>query len=428
MARLYWVIVEGPDNIGKTTLIDFLEKKWTGKLADGCIERQHFGSPIGESIDDKIKCSENEAANYAKYLVSEAKKVSNNAKDKIIINDRSIFGELVYGKKYRKYNPVHLSAVVDKLRKVKNLVTIIVSVYGNTDTVIKFKIKDKNDCEELYAQPDEMDSVSCAFIKELHALKFGKLLVINSNNYATLDERNRYIDRRVRLIMNNKPHQFTKTNSFVDTPFNVTQRIFTGSEFVFSLSKPCNAYISDKCDLARQHKDNCKVNGGLKLPILGYGVKNPQYVFFGEVGHFNTQFCSHIPFYNSVSGNLLQQTLHELDISPFDIYISNVIKCTPQNNMLGEFKKLSNIRELECVKNIENELRAVDPKSLVIFTLGTTAYNTLEMIASTSAYLQAYAIVPIAHPSYYLRHGIGNRFKQDLNRLINQYISKEKSK
>lgn len=408
---LYWFIVEGPDNIGKTTMINQLVVKLTDAGHKDIIV-QHFGAPKGKTKADKIAYAKKEASD----TISAVRKMANEAfhKSVVLIHDRSMFGELVYSE-YRGYAAEHLDDAVSKLRRINYLDTTFIMLYGKAiDAQIK-GIKFKEDSSEDYAHNNEMENVSCAFIEKIHALDFpeARKLVFNVANYASLDERNSYVYAHIRAIINDTTYRFKRTDTHVDTPFNPNQKLIASAGFSLNPFFGCSRYTT--CPLGKEHKLNCKENGGYNSPIYGYGGMHPKLILVGEVSHHNEKFAGHLPFYNSTSGNLLQQTLYDLKIPLFDVYITNIIKCTPRNNDLGVYSNTVNSSKLLCVSSIRKELDALEPRTKMVICLGSTAYA---LAAQQLPAKSGYTLERMQHPSYYARMGKSDTFKDDLIKII----------
>ena len=412
---LYWFIVEGPDNIGKTTMIDGIASKLSKAGIDVRVE--HFGAPKGKTKADKIMYAMDEATSTAHTIRALANEAF--SQDIVLIHDRSIFGELVYSK-YRGYGAEHLNEVVMTLSSINHLRTTFIILYGNANDAKRVGVGFKDDCNEDYAQRDEMQSVSDEFVRRIHALDYpaARKLVFNLANYASLDERNTYVYAHVRAITNDVTYKFKRTNSHVDTPFNAKQQIFGDEGFVANTVFKCKRYST--CPLGKEHKLNCKDNGGLSAPIYGYGGMQPKMIFIGEVSHHNPDFAGHLPFYNSVSGNLLQQALYDLKISPFDVYITNVIKCTPRNNDLGIYSNIVNAAELACVSNISAEIRALKPRTNLVVCLGATAYAFAMYKISKK---HGFNIKRVTHPSYHARMGTSDKFVTDISKILRETLN-----
>ena len=408
---LYWFVIEGPDNIGKTTMIDMISKKLTANSR--VVKLQHFGAPQGKTNADKVAFATNEAEDQVKTLRKLAD-VARDDNDIILINDRSIFGELVYSK-YRGYKAEHLQGITRKLQRIDNMCTTFIMLHGKAiDAQIK-GIKFKEDNVEDYAQNNKMEEVSCAFIKRIHALNYpeARKLVFNIANYASLDERNDRVYAHVRAIINDALYKFKKTDTHVDTPFNAHQKIITDIGFLHNPFFVCKRYST--CPLGKEHRLNCKENGGHNSPIYGYGGMNPKVILVGEVSHHNENFAGHLPFYNSVSGNLVQQALYDLNISPFDVYITNAIKCTPRNNDLGIYSNITNASKLLCVNSLLHEINSLEPRTKTIICLGANAHAfTASQIKEKSGYV----LDRMNHPSYYARMGKSDEFTSDLAEII----------
>jgi thymidylate kinase len=84
------IICEGPDRVGKDTLISFIKSK----IND--YEVIHFSTPEGKTNEEKI------AFQKSSFRVA-FENVKSRTHD--IIHNRSHIGENVYGRKYRQYNP-----------------------------------------------------------------------------------------------------------------------------------------------------------------------------------------------------------------------------------------------------------------------------------------------------------------------------------
>jgi thymidylate kinase len=94
------IIVEGPDRVGKNTLIEFLCSK-----SDNYIVR-HFKKPIGNTNEEKIKYQEDDFLYEFRFssLAHRGHTLEREPTDLFIWN-RSHIGEWVYGDMYRNYKP-----------------------------------------------------------------------------------------------------------------------------------------------------------------------------------------------------------------------------------------------------------------------------------------------------------------------------------
>ena len=113
-----------------------------------------------------------------------------------------------------------------------------------------------------------------------------------------------------------------------------------------------------------------------------------------------------------VSGKVLDQYLSLHDLQHLT-YVTNIIKCRPEKNRTPTSQEIDN-----CAPYLRQQIRALEPT--VIVTLGKSAMAGLQAIgeikdikaidwknADTICYVNIdnkdYAVIPIYHPSYYLR-------------------------
>jgi uracil-DNA glycosylase family 4 len=113
-----------------------------------------------------------------------------------------------------------------------------------------------------------------------------------------------------------------------------------------------------------------------------------------------------------VSGKVLDQYLSTHELQSYS-YITNIVKCRPEKNRTPTTEEIKN-----CAPYLEQQIQALKPK--VIVTLGKSAMAGLQVLgqirdpksiewkkSNVISYLDfkdtEYPIVPIYHPSYYLR-------------------------
>lgn len=113
-----------------------------------------------------------------------------------------------------------------------------------------------------------------------------------------------------------------------------------------------------------------------------------------------------------VSGKVLDSYLDLYDLSHLT-YVTNIVKCRPAANRTPTQEEIDN-----CALYLKSQLLALDPK--VIITLGKSAMAGLQSIGQIKdsktidwknldsiSYLNIenkdYPVIPIYHPSYYLR-------------------------
>jgi len=113
-----------------------------------------------------------------------------------------------------------------------------------------------------------------------------------------------------------------------------------------------------------------------------------------------------------VSGKLLDQYLNAHELQHYS-YITNIVKCRPEKNRTPTTEEIQS-----CAPYLQQQIRALQPK--VIITLGKSAMSGLQVLgeiqdpksidwkkSNAISYVNfedtQYPVIPIYHPSYYLR-------------------------
>lgn len=404
-----WIVIEGPDNVGKSTFInDNLAKYIHGKNFSN-IEFQHFSGP-------KTKDPYQEMRQIANHYTAKLRALP---QDSVVINDRSIFGELVYAPLYREYYPDYLSLLVETLCIAKIEVLFIV-IYADKNTYDKFNISNKTETDK-HESNNQSEIISNTFIDEIHNLKFGKVVVINSNNYVSLDKRNSFILKHIDAFLSNTKYSFGINDpAYSNIPFNDKDRFHMG---IYGFAEPlhidlqdCFMYKNLDCELGLEHSKFSKYGIANDKPTAGFGtITNVKYVFVGEAPGQKGCGTYGIPFYGDVSGNLFMSALYENNISLFNCYITNAIKCCPDGNDLKSYYG-KNALDLECVKKLKSELEYIlDINHLnTVYAVGATAQYILSKILDSK-----YTIKKIYHPAYYVRMGKSYAYPQYLRDELN---------
>lgn len=406
-----WIILEGPDNIGKTTFCHGILIPYLATLTDKQPHYVHFRAPI---TSDPYNEQRNDAYDYAQKLRAYSDK-------DIEVNDRSIFGELVYSS-FRGYKPDYIPLVVDAL-KAANIEPLFVVFYADKHTYQKFKISSKKETQ-VYESHDKSKAVSMAFINEIHKLKYGKVVIVNCNNYTSLDERNKYVMRHIRDYIGTSEYVFDRVDGYQHIPFNNKQKIYDKvSGFLSTPSDTiCKDYTDAKCNIGIQHKNISNYGRTMNIPTWATGsIDMVDYIFVGEAPGQKGCGTFGIPFYGDISGNLFMKALYNNSISPLNCYITNIIKCCPQGNDLGEFYSTRNAMKLECVKQVKAELDTVMNLNNInkVYAIGNTSYDILTNIYKYTNVL----VEKIYHPAYYVRQGISNKYSKYLGSMLNLYRS-----
>ena len=180
------IIIEGPDNIGKTNLAKQIQQ--TSKLP--CLYF-HATAPITDNPNEEMCTKAYSFYNMLKNTLEG---------NRLIIYDRSIYSELVYSK-FRSYTPTYFDDINNKLSKLDNCKFLFISLYGNMDTVIKYNIHPKNDEKVTYQKCKMMEEISDSFNNIISGIPFGTKLFVNSNLYESFEKRNERILASIKFFI-----------------------------------------------------------------------------------------------------------------------------------------------------------------------------------------------------------------------------------
>lgn len=399
------IVLEGPDNIGKTYLANTLKREIALLNSGKEPKVVHCGPPVGTG---------KAAFMYQrKYLKSVIEHVSDDTRD-IEIWDRSVIGEDVYGPLYRTGlydHDKYRRELYDGLQSVRAKM-IVIAFYADLEFFKRFGIEKKEDETKKYQRMMEAPKIATRFIDVIARLNLKRTLYVNCLNYDSLDDRNKYIVSRVKMWLKLTPYQHTMTDSYRHTFFNAKQSLWeTGRGFVDG-RMGCGAYDDRSCELGIDHRV-CRFGSQHDRPTGPCGALTEiKYVFVGEAPGEKGCGKLGVPFYDDVSGNLLQTTLDRLGIHPLHYYMTNVVKCCPAGNKLSDYVSNHTIKELECVQTLSGELGRVmkqNPKAKII-ALGKVAAEQLKRLH--------FKYHMVYHPAYYLRMGISNDFYRELKLVV----------
>lgn len=172
-----------------------------------------------------------------------------------------------------------------------------------------------------------------------------------------------------------------------------------------SAIKNCN-----KCNDLCSSRTQVVVDKYTKSTAAPWEAKTLPIMIIGEAPG-ETEDQVGMPFMG-VSGKLLDSYLSAHDLQHFS-YITNIVKCRPEKNRTPTLEEINN-----CAPYLEQQIKALQPK--VIVTLGKSAMAGLQTIgqiadiktidwkkSDTTSYFSfkdtTYPVIPIYHPSYYLR-------------------------
>ena len=141
--------------------------------------------------------------------------------------------------------------------------------------------------------------------------------------------------------------------------------------------------------------------------VWGYGNYKNRVIFIGEAPGAEEDKLGK-PFVGR-SGKLLTKMLNDSGIRRELVYITNVVKCRPENNRTPTKDEIK-----LCSRFLKYEIQNIKPE--IIVTLGSTStsyflknFNISSIagsIVKTKVGLVNYRLYPLHHPAYVLRNGI----------------------
>lgn len=390
------ICIEGPDNIGKTTLCKELSTALNAKLF-------HLGAPKEKG---KLAFKE-QLATLGDVLL----RVANTDGDEVW--DRSVIGESVYGPLFREYDHEMYWFALQNLVKHGMQILFIV-MYADQQTHEQWSTTSKDDERELYQMKSHAMIVARKFIDVATKLDLPNTIYINCNNYASMDERNEYVRKRVRRWVAGKGFEYSRTHSYRESFFNRTQRMWVEGHGFQENRYQCSMFDERQCSIGNQHKQLKVVGGKYAYPIGAVGAyHNVKYIFIGESsGYQPDREQLIIPMYNGVSGCVFQRALDVCNIHPTQYYLTNIVKCNPKGNRLREHTTTKGVEQFECTQRLAKEIDNVKRanKEAKVIAIGKVASETLTRIKQEHRM--------IYHPSYYARIGESWRFSLDLIKLM----------
>jgi len=111
-------------------------------------------------------------------------------------------------------------------------------------------------------------------------------------------------------------------------------------------------------------------------PTFGYGNANTTVVFVGMCPGMYGCGTYGIPFYGDASGKLFQDMLHFIGLTKEDVWVTNTVKCCPENNREPTLDEINS-----CSSFLRSELSILQPKLIV--PLGLTAIKMFMPLMNT---------------------------------------------
>lgn len=149
------IIIDGPDNVGKTTLINRLIENSSDAYYIHC-QKPKSKDPVKAALEQKA---------YFKKLVEDIVKLKEAVEPELVIFDRSWIGEYVYGCKYRNNGEEYVLEMIDDIYK---RLRIIESEYNAKDHSFEYyTILLTVDNPEFCVRHDDGKSISQADIENI---------------------------------------------------------------------------------------------------------------------------------------------------------------------------------------------------------------------------------------------------------------------
>ena len=397
------VIIEGADNLGKTTLCNELVNTIT-KLK----RVRHSGPPTMKGEAALREQLQTLKAEVGRILDKESD-------DEYEVWDRSIFGEAVYGPLFRagQYNyKKYLNALIEACEDIAQRVLVIV-LYTDGEWYERQRIKRKLDEEKVYQQREMAATIGTAFIDTVTSLPLKYRLFINCRNYESFALRNKYILKRVQAWVKNTQYERYQSDDYQQVFFNEDQMLWQQGVGFIENPYACTAFKEKTCAIGNDHRKFAQFGETFRRPTSACGsITNVRYIFVGEApGHKGCGKLG-VPFYNDASGNLMQDALDRLRIVPTQYYMTNTVKCCPKNNDLAMYGSSSTRHVYECVGRLKDEILYVQAKnpSAKVIAIGKVAGQELARIGIDHGLSY--------HPAYYLRIGRREDFERDFRKVL----------
>jgi DNA polymerase len=156
--------------------------------------------------------------------------------------------------------------------------------------------------------------------------------------------------------------------------------------------------------------------------VLGFGAKDSKIMIIGLAPGKDGADMTGIPFTRDPSGQLINEMLFMAGFSrELDIYITNIVKCNPQDEG-GRNRPPSNNEIENCLSYLDYEIKYINPK--IIISLGKSAseyffkkkIKKMKDIHSKDFIWNGKIVFPFIHPGFVIR-GAYNKSK-----YINEFV------
>jgi len=356
------VVIEGPDNVGKTVVAKYLANKLQYKY-------MHFSAPKDpETVKDEYLHTIDTYDN--------------------VIYDRSWIGEFVYAPLFRGYEPDYFDEIERAIRQ-QDKKFLFILLYADEETARQFPADDKDLKLLKYT-----NIVAEKFVNVFNKIKSGEKYIFNVAHFKTLEQKLTTIYRFVVDWLRNVFPIPAFTNDYRYTVFDPGFRFINGT-----MSIP----VCNKCPLFADH---IKYDYGRKycMPTWGVGNLEAEIIFVGEAPGWKGCGRTGIPFYNDKSGTLFRNALFWNRILETEIYITNVVKCNPKNNKFPGDWVIH-----ECLPLLKYELSHLKNAKYFV-ALGKTAARGLYLLGKKPIILR--------HPAYFLYKNNIYGFLDELKKVV----------
>lgn len=149
-------------------------------------------------------------------------------------------------------------------------------------------------------------------------------------------------------------------------------------------------------------------------PVLGYGKIPCKIMFVGEApGKWGAGQIG-IPFTRDRSGRFFQDCLGECGLTKEDVYVTNIVKCCPEDNRTPYPTEINN-----CKEYLMQEIVTVNPTYIIPLGRPATQFFAVGIVATMKTLVRDVfiwndrIILPLYHPAYALRIGGMKEYKED---------------
>lgn len=157
-----------------------------------------------------------------------------------------------------------------------------------------------------------------------------------------------------------------------------------------------------KIDLPLRNCNLCsRLCEGRTNVVYGEGPLDAKIIFIGEAPGYNEDKDGR-PFIGR-AGKMLDSIFKESGLCRSDVYITNIVKCRPVNN-IGKNRKPTEEEVFSCMKYIKNEIKEISPK--IICPMGGTSSMKFipdvyisQIHGKIHRYEDEASIIPLYHPA-----------------------------